>query len=376
MGTLSSEEITYYDRQIILSSFNIISQEKLKAAKVLVIGAGGLGSAALLYLAGAGIGEIGIVDFDKVDISNLHRQLIYDINDIGKSKAETAKEKLVLKNPNIIINSTCQRFNSENAFDLVVGYDIIIDCSDNFMTRYLINDICIKTDKTFISGSVYEYTGSIAVFNFIIDKENRSATYRCLFPQAPSADDSPDCNSIGIIGVIPGMIGNMMAWEVIKIITRIGKPLANQYLSIDFANNKFNIFNFKKDEIEVNKIKKSPLEDDVWYEDFCQSKSQEKIFAKEISANELRQFQSNKEEFILIDVRESYEHELINIGGISVPLSEIQTRFYEIPRDKKVVMYCRMGSRSSEAIRYLQLHKNYSNLFSLKGGLRAYMNES
>ncbi len=371
---LNSDEIKYYDRQLLLSRFGKEAQLKLKQASLAIIGAGGLGCPAAMYLTAAGVGRIGLIDFDKVEISNLHRQVLFNVQDVGKSKAMLAKLKLEIRNPYIKIDAIESKLSAENAFDLLMPYDIIVDACDNFSTRYLINDICVKTNKPFISGSIFQYQGQVGVFNALLDNNKTSGTYRCLFPSPPSAIDSPSCDQIGALGAVVGFIGTMMAVEAIKLITGIGESLINKYALYHLDTLQHHVFNYETNEPEVLKIKTSPLEDDIYYQNFCLVQNDGNQLHNEITPAELKQIIRENNDLVLVDVRDLYEHELLNIGGLSIPLSDLRSRYYEIPRDKKVVVYCKIGQRSAEALHYLQVHKGYNNVYHLKGGIRAYMN--
>jgi adenylyltransferase/sulfurtransferase len=239
----------------------------------------------------------------------------------------------------------------------------------------LINDLCVKTDKTFISGSIFQYQGQIAVFNALINEQERSGTYRCLFPYPPSSSDSPSCDQIGVLGAVAGFIGSVMALETIKVITGIGNALINKYVVYDLLNHHYNVFNYSRNDSDISKIKNAPLEDDLYYQNFCHAGSNNNNQSvRELTPAELKQLFRSNEPHVLVDVRETHEHELLNIGGLSIPLNDLRTRYYEIPRDKKVIIYCQVGQRSNDALNYLQLHKGYTNVYQLKGGIRAYMN--
>ena len=243
MDKLSQSELIRYSRHLILEEFGLENQLKLKRARVLVIGAGGLGSPALLYLAAAGIGKIGIVDFDNVDTTNLQRQIIFTIDDIGKNKADAASDRLKALNSLIEIESHTVKVTSVNALDLLKDYDVVLDGSDNFPTRYLINDACVLLRKPLVYGSILKFEGQVSVFNFQKPDKTFSANYRDLFPQPPSPESIPNCEQAGVLGVLPGMIGSLMASEVIKIITGIGKPLTDKLLIFDALDTEFTPIN-------------------------------------------------------------------------------------------------------------------------------------
>jgi len=342
---LKGEELKRYSRQVILPEIGISGQEKLKNAKVLMIGAGGLGCPVLQYLVAAGVGEIGIVDDDIVDISNLHRQILYGVNDVGGLKAVLAKEKLELLNPNVFITAYPVRFTSANAEAICGVYDLVIDGSDNFATRYLVNDTCVTLNKPLVFGSIFKFEGHISAFNF-----QNGPDYRDVFPEAPPADEVPNCAEIGVLGVLPGIIGTYMANEAIKIICGIGETLSGKLMTINALNNTISFF-------KVGKPKQSIVKPTV------------KTIDQEITMDELNTWLLEyPDEICLIDVRETYEFEDYNIGRINIPLYELQDRIEELPSDKKLIFCCQTGQRSKMAIQLLKpLYKG--EMYNLKNGL-------
>lgn len=347
----STEELNRYNRHIILPEIGIEGQEKLKQAKVLVIGAGGLGCPLLQYLVAAGVGHIGIVDNDKVDESNLQRQILYSSEDIGKYKAEVAKEKLSQQNPFINLTSHISYLTSQNASQLISQYDIIVDGSDNFPTRYLVNDACVILNKPLVFGSVFKFEGQVSVFNY-----KDGPTYRCLYPTPPAPDEAPNCSEVGVIGVLPGIIGTLQANEVIKIITGIGEVLSGKLLTIDALSMNVETFSF----VPNSENKKISVLTDT--EQLCSNP------VKEISAEELKQKINLKEEFQLIDVRELVEYNLKNIGGELIPLHKLQENINKIKKNIPVIIHCQSGIRSKKAVELLN-KKGYENIFSLTKGL-------
>lgn len=340
-----------YSRQIILPEMGLSGQEKLKSAKVLVIGAGGLGCPVLQYLTAAGVGTIGIVDDDVVTITNLHRQILYSADDIGKSKALTAKEKLSAQNPFVNFNVIPLRLDLENAAELIRDYDLVIDGSDNFPTRYLANDVCVALDKPLVFGSILRFEGQVSTFNY-----KGGPTYRCLFPEAEEGDN---CAEAGVIGILPGIIGTYMANEAIKIICEIGEPLSGKLMVINALTNENNIFRFKKSTnltapeiIQNSIITKTETADseEISFEDFGQ----------------LQQEDSDK--ILLIDVREEYEYEEDFVGGINIPLLELAENITKMPADKTVVFYCRSGARSLMAVNLLKKNNFEGKSFWMKEG--------
>jgi len=348
---LKGEELRRYSRQIILSEIGVTGQEKLKSAKVLMIGAGGLGCPVLLYLAAAGVGEIGIADDDAVEVSNLHRQILYSTGDIGKPKAMVAKEKLNLLNPHINTNVYMERFTADNSEHICNNYDLVIDGSDNFETRYLVNDTCVALNKALVFGSIFKFSGHVSVFNY-----RNGPGYRDLFPEAPPSDEVPNCAEIGVLGVLPGIIGAYMANEAIKIICGIGETLSGKLMTINALYNTTDIFTVPK---PTKVTGHEPLKITVPV----------KTIDQEISMDELNSWLSGSpDKLCIIDVRETYEFEDYNIGGINIPLYELKERIKELPEDKKLVFCCQTGQRSKMAV---QLIKPFykGEMYSLKNGV-------
>ncbi len=348
----SKAEQERYNRHIKLEGFGIESQKKLKKASILCIGAGGLGSSILQYLASAGIGKITIVDGDTVEDSNLQRQVIFNTSDIGMPKALAAKMNLLKLNPYIEVEAIEEFFSNENAIDLCENHDVIVDGSDNFQTRYLVNDACVMTETPFVYGAVFKYEGQVAVFN-----HNGSATYRCLYPSPPSAGEMPNCADVGVLGVLPGLIGCLQANEVIKLVTDVGAPLVDTLLTLNTLTMEFISFNVRKDEtIEVE-----GLMDD--YDVFC---GLDFTLVKEVSLDDI-----DLKDFIIIDVREENEYLQGHIeGSILIPSSLIPYKHTLISKEKKVLLYCTSGQRSASVTKYLQENHEFTNLFSLKSGFR------
>lgn len=330
---MESSERKRYSRQIILPEMGLTGQEKLKAAKVLVIGAGGLGCPVLQYLTAAGVGTIGVIDDDTVDITNLHRQILYAAADVGKGKAETAVTKLSAMNPFVNLIAIPVRLDEENATEIISGYDIVIDGSDNFPTRYLANDICVALNKPLVFGSILRFEGQVSVFNY-----KNGPTYRCLFPEAEEGDN---CEIAGVIGILPGIIGTYMANEAIKIICGIGEILSSKLLVISALNNTTNIFSFKRStDFPV------PAQTAITA---VANKIQEKD-AHEILMDDLENLLASEPDKIqLIDVREEYEFEEDFIGGINIPLPDLPENLNQMLPDKTVVFYCQSGKRSKLA---------------------------
>jgi molybdopterin/thiamine biosynthesis adenylyltransferase/rhodanese-related sulfurtransferase len=347
--TLTKEEKKQYNRHLILDEIGEEGQLKLKQAKVLVIGAGGLGCPVLQYLTAAGVGTIGIIDDDLVTQSNLQRQILYTIDDIGYSKAETAAKRLSKLNPFVNFKVYNEKLTRENSILLFQGYDIIVDGSDNFETRYLTNDAAVIADKPLVYGTIFKFEGQVSVFNY-----QGSATYRCLYPTPPKPEEVPNCSEIGVLGVLPGIIGSLQANETIKIICEIGVVLVNKLLTYNVLSMNQMVFTFEK---EI-KTKVVALEKD--YDFFCGLTSKEEI--------SLEDLQKNKEKYNLLDVREAWERDQFNIGGQHIPLIELTVRKDEIYKDKDLVVYCKSGIRSKKAIDVL-IKNNYNRaILNLKGG--------
>ena len=377
MDKLSQSELIRYSRHLILEEFGLENQLKLKRARVLVIGAGGLGSPALLYLAAAGIGKIGIVDFDNVDTTNLQRQIIFTIDDIGKNKADAASDRLKALNSLIEIESHTVKVTSVNALDLLKDYDVVLDGSDNFPTRYLINDACVLLRKPLVYGSILKFEGQVSVFNFQKPDKTFSANYRDLFPQPPSPESIPNCEQAGVLGVLPGMIGSLMASEVIKIITGIGKPLTDKLLIFDALDTEFTTINIP------NRNAIGSITGLIDYEDFCGINQKKNKYLgilqnnpmREITVQELKKLKDAGADFQLIDVREPHEYDICNLDGELIPMAEIPGSTDKISRDKQVIVHCRSGKRSGEMVLWLEKNEGYENLYNLKGGILAWAKE-
>ena len=358
---LKKEELQRYNRHIILPEFGLECQEKLKKAAVLVIGAGGLGCPILSYLCAAGVGRIGIVDGDTVEESNLQRQVLFSTEDVGKAKVEVAKEKLTKQNPFVVFETYHERLTNLNALSIVANYDIVVDGSDNFPTRYLVNDACVIQNKILVFGAIFKFDGQLSVFNY-----QGGPTYRCLFPEPPAAGEVPNCSDIGVLGVLPALIGSMMASETIKVITGIGEVLSGKLLAIDTLTMQQQLLRFQKHEPN-GQIKK--LTD---YQSFCGIKETVEPKEKEINPADLAQMMG-KEEIQLIDVREPYEYEICHIAESKlIPLQQLPSRIQEIDPKKKIVVICHHGIRSASAIKYLEVEHAYSNLINLSGGIDAW----
>jgi molybdopterin/thiamine biosynthesis adenylyltransferase/rhodanese-related sulfurtransferase len=366
---LSAEELQRYSRHLLMPEVTSEGQKRLKAARILCVGAGGLGSPAALYLAAAGVGTIGIVDFDDVDLSNLQRQILHGTKDIGRSKLESARDRLRDINPEIEIELHECRFSSENASQLVAQYDVVVDGSDNFPTRYLSNDVCVFARKPNVYGSVFRFEGQTTVFAPHLG----GPCYRCLFPEPPPPDSVPNCAQAGVLGVLPGIIGMLQAIETIKLIVGIGEPLVGRLLHFDALKIKFRELNLRRDpECPVcgeNPTIFSPID----YEQFCGAPNEDAI--PTMSAQELKRKMDTREQLELIDVREAFEYEIARIDGAKlIPLGEIAERVDELQRERPIVVHCHSGQRSAQAVRLLQ-QRGFANVYNLEGGIDAWSDQ-
>ncbi|MDN3546819.1 HesA/MoeB/ThiF family protein [Mucilaginibacter aquaedulcis] len=346
---LKREELQRYDRQIILPEVGLAGQDLLKNACVLMVGAGGLGCPVLQYLAAAGVGKIGIVDHDVIDVSNLHRQILYNTADIGKPKAAAAKQKLEALNPYISLHSYQEKLTAENAERLIAEYDVIVDGSDNFTTRYLVNDTCVNLGKPLVFGSIFRFEGHVAVFN-----HDNGPNYRDVFPEPPANDEVPNCDEIGVIGVLPGIIGTYMANETIKLICGIGELISGKLLTLNALDNSVVVFSVMK---QANRQAENvELEKDS-------------SVINEVSMELVNQWMnSDPDSIYLVDVREGYEYEDYNIGGVNIPLYELAEQAGNLPVNKKLVFCCQTGQRSKMAIHFLK--PGYKGeMYSLKNGI-------
>jgi len=366
----SKDELARYSRHIILPEFGEEGQAKLKNAKVLIIGAGGLGSPLLLYLTAAGVGTIGIVDFDNIELSNLQRQLLFTEDDVGKSKAQAAYNRLKSLNSNIEFKLYEEKLTADNALEILKDYDVIADGTDNFPTRYLVNDACVMLDKPNVYGSIYRFEGQVSVFNYVNNEGDRGPNYRDLFPEPPPPEMVPNCAEGGVLGVLAGIIGSMQASEVIKVITGIGSTLSGRLFIIDTLS-------FETRTVKLRKAaEENIISELINYEEFCGMNNNESPYdVKEISVHELKDMINNGDDYQLIDVRTAFENHVANIGGDLIPLEEIVDHLEKISKTKQVVMYCKVGIRSMEAILHLQSVYEYTNLYNLKGGINAWATE-
>jgi molybdopterin/thiamine biosynthesis adenylyltransferase/rhodanese-related sulfurtransferase len=366
---LNSKEKEKYNRQILLEEIGESGQLKLKKSRVLVVGAGGLGCPALIYLNAAGVGTIGIIDSDIVEESNLHRQVLFTEADIGKSKAIVAAEKLKFQNSFTTINFFSERLTNKNVEFIFRQYDIVIDCTDNFSSRYLINDASALLDIPLIYGSVHRFQGQVCIFNHTIEN-NKSPTLRCLFPVPPEENQIPNCNDAGVIGILPGLIGTYQAAEAIKLITGLGESLTGKLLCIDVSSQSSMIIEIERNS-EIEKLMPAGFEElrETDYSFNCNTN----YGVKNISPEELLEMISAETKIQLVDVRETNERQSgETINSLHIPLNEIENRQGEISRDKKVILFCRTGNRSLAAINILSNQFGFTNLYNLDGGIKAW----
>ena len=355
-----------------LDGFGLIAQQKLKASSVLVVGAGGLGCPALQYLVSAGVGRIGIIDDDVVEISNLHRQTLFNINDLGNNKADTASTKLAQHNHNVVIEAHCQRLEKENITNIIGLYDIVVDGSDNFETRYLVNDACVIFNKPLVFGAIFKFCGQLSVFNF-----KNGPTYRCLFPNPPGVEALPPCEEAGVLGVLPGIIGSMQALEAIKIVTGIGKVMSGRVLLYDALEQKFN-------ELKLSPVRKNQeinvIEETYQFTPCNRSKQLEAPGIIELSPKDFLEMYNSKADIHVIDVRESWERDMEHIQpSLHIPLGDFfeSTVADALPDElsKEIVLYCKAGVRSFDACRVL-LELGYKKIYNLEGGMLRWNSES
>jgi len=372
----SNDEIARYSRHLIMPEVTLDGQKRIKAASVLCIGTGGLGSPIALYLAAAGIGRLGLVDYDIVDFSNLQRQILHGTEDVGRKKLNSAKDRIKAINPNVQVDLHDMMFRSENAMQLVQDYDIVIDGTDNFPTRYLSNDVCVLTKKPNIYGSIFRFDGQCTVFAPHLG----GPCYRCMFPEPPPPGMVPSCAEGGVLGVLPGMIGVMQAIEAIKLIIGIGDSLIGRLVSFDALKLRFKEFKIRKDPNCPICGDHPTIHELIDYDLFCGIPQADAEAAKElevptITATELKTKIDRKEKFVLVDVREPFEYDISRIPGSKlIPLGELPARLSELDSADDIVLHCKVGGRSAKALRILQ-EAGFRKLNNLQGGITAWSDE-
>jgi adenylyltransferase/sulfurtransferase len=376
---LSNQEIARYSRHLIMPEVGMQGQRRLKAASVLMIGTGGLGAPTGMYLAAAGIGRIGIVDFDVVDESNLQRQIIHGTRDVGRPKIASARDRLNDINPHVQIETYETRLSSENALGLFRDYDVIVDGTDNFPTRYLVNDACVLTGKPNVYGSIFRFEGQASVF-----WAQRGACYRCLYPEPPPPGLVPSCAEGGVLGVLPGIVGAIQANETIKLILGgDSRPLINRLLLFDAWQMRFRELKLRKDPSCPICGEHATIKALIDYEEFCglkppplENNRAEEQKMEEITATELKQRLDSGDDIQIIDVREPNEYDIARIPGTTlIPLGQVTNRMSEIDQSRETVVHCKMGGRSAKAIEALKRAGFAGRLVNLKGGITAWSNE-
>ena len=369
MTGLTPEEVQRYSRHLMLPEMGTEGQEKLKNSSVLCIGAGGLGSPMALYLAAAGVGRLGLIDFDVVEYSNLQRQIIHFTSDVGRPKLTSAREKLEEINPNVRVEAHEFRLSSENALDLFRNYDVIADGTDNFPTRYLVNDACILTGKPNIYGSIFRFEGQASVFGI-----PGGPCYRCLYPEPPPPGLVPSCAEGGVLGVLPGMVGTVQATEVIKLLLGIGQTLVGRLLLFDALELKFREVKLRADPACPICGENPTIDKLIDYEQFCgvgQDLEEEQAMV-EVTPVAVQEELEGGRDLVILDVRNPYEIDICRIeGSVVIPLPELLERINELDRDQEMVVHCKSGARSARAIQQLQEH-GFSKLRNLHGGILAW----
>ncbi len=369
-STLTNDEILRYARHLILPEVGMAGQQKLKAARVLCIGAGGLGSPLALYLAAAGVGTLGIVDFDIVDVTNLQRQILHTTDDVGRRKLDSAADKLKALNPFLNLKTYETRLTSENALELFREFDMVADGTDNFPTRYLVNDACVLTGKPNIYGSIFRFEGQASVF-----ATEGGPCYRCLYPEPPPPGLVPSCAEGGVLGILPGLVGVIQATEVIKLILGQGDSLIGRLLLVDALGMKFRELKLRKNP-ECPACGTNPtIKELIDYNEFCGIRGQESVAAMpsvpEITVEELKRKLDANEHVLVLDVREPHEYQICNLGGHLIPLGDLPNRLRELEPGRETVVHCRSGVRSAKAVFQLQ-RAGFSNVTNLQGGILAW----
>ncbi len=378
---LSQAEVARYSRHLILPDVGMDGQRKLKAASVLLVGAGGLGSPLVLYLAAAGIGRIGIVEYDQVDASNLQRQVLYSIDDIGRSKLSIARDRILGLNPDAQVDCYEEPLTSANALDIFAPYDVIIDGTDNFPTRYLVNDACVLLGKPNVYGSIFRFEGQLSIFAL-----DDGPCYRCLFPDPPPPGAVPNCAEGGVLGVLPGIVGAMQATEAIKLITGIGEPMKNRLLLIDVAEMDFTELNVRKNAECVACGDNPTVTKLIDYEQFCgmpahdrslytdEAAEENNVIVRQIDPKTLKARLDNGDDLFILDVRGPKEWEISNLadyGAVMISTDDIIGRIDELDPSKEIVVQCRTGGRSTAVIQLLAT-RGFDNLWTLDGGINAW----
>ncbi len=368
---LSNEEIARYSRHLIMPEVALDGQKKLKKARVLTIGAGGLGSPLAMYLAAAGIGTIGIVDFDVVDESNLQRQIIHGTSDLGRPKMESARDRIKDINPNVQVEAFEEALTSENALEIFEDFDVVVDGTDNFPTRYLVNDACVLTGKPNVYGSIFRFEGQASVFY-----AEEGPCYRCLYPEPPPPGLVPSCAEGGVLGILPGAIGTIQATETVKLLLGIGEPLIGRLLLYDALSMRFREMKLRKDPGCPVCGENPTVTELIDYQEFCgipQANTQAGE-VPEMTVGELKERLDNGKDVSVLDVREPHEYEVANIGARLIPLGELPERLVELDRDENFAVHCKTGGRSARAVKLMQ-EAGFQNVYNVKGGITAWSDE-
>lgn len=372
MNSLTQAELLRYSRHLVLPEVGLAGQEKLKHAAVLLVGTGGLGSPVALYLAAAGVGRIGIVDYDVVDESNLHRQIIHDTQSLGELKVESARQRMLAINEHIQVDAYDQVFTSENAYEIAAPYDILIDGTDNFATRYLLNDLAVLTKKTYIYGSIFRFEGQLSVFD-----ARSGPCYRCLFPEPPPPGTVPSCAEGGVLGVLPGTIGSMQATEAIKVILGIGQPLKGKLLLYDALDMTAQVIQLRKNPNCKICSEHADIHDLVDYVAFCGVEPDERYVVPDIAHVEPRvvaEWLNSRPDVALLDVRDPVEQQVSTIAGATViPVGFVRSRMNELDRSKQWVVFCRTGDRSARVTKLMQ--DAGFRVANLRGGINAWSDQ-
>ncbi|MBI1807485.1 MAG: molybdopterin-synthase adenylyltransferase MoeB [Ignavibacteria bacterium] len=367
---LSNEEILRYSRHLIIPEVGMQGQKRLKAAKVLLVGAGGLGSPLALYLAAAGVGKIGIVDFDVVDVTNLQRQVLHSTEDVGRSKLESARETIHGINPHVSVETYEVRLSSDNALELFAGYDVVIDGTDNFPTRYLVNDACVLLGKPNVYGSIFRFDGQVAVFD-----AQRGPCYRCLYPAPPPPGLVPSCAEGGVLGVLPGIVGSLQALETIKLIVGQGDLLIGRLVLFDALKFTFRELRLKKNPDCPICGNVPTIRELIDYEQFCgieRSPGNGNDHQQDqISVEQLKTRLDHGDDLYILDVREPHEYEIVNIGGHLIPLGELPEKIHTLDSSKEIIVHCKLGGRSAKAVDFLK-KSGFKKVKNLIGGIDAW----
>ena len=372
-ATLSKDEVLRYSRHVVMPEVGVEGQLRLKQAKVLCIGAGGLGAPLSLYLTAAGVGRIGVVDFDSVDVTNLQRQVLFSTSDVGRPKTEAAGERLRSLNPEVRIDTFETRLTSENALDILKDYEVIVDGTDNFPARYLVNDACVLLTKPNVYGSIFRFEGQVSVFG-----SPGGPCYRCLYPEPPPPGLVPSCAEGGVLGVLPGIVGAIQAAETLKLILGRGDSLAGRLLLLDALSMTFR-------ELRLRKNPECPVCGEhrtitklIDYAEFCGVRGEETpsmaTHVPEMTPRELKSRLDRGDDLFILDVREPQEYQICNLNGRLIPLGQLARRVSELDASREIVVYCRSGKRSADAVEFLQ-KAGFRKIWNLKGGILAWSDE-